>query len=87
MDWDKLRIFHAGAEAGSFTHARDHLRMSASAVSRQVSALERDLDVPLFTVQIGSTDLVRDRGRVIPSVLSCPPAEVATSGPPRNRAW
>jgi DNA-binding transcriptional LysR family regulator len=48
MDWDKLRIFHAAAEAGSFTHAGDHLRMSQSAVSRQVSALERDLNVSLF---------------------------------------
>ena len=48
MDWDKLRIFHAAAEAGSFTHAGDQLHMSQSAVSRQVSALERDLKVPLF---------------------------------------
>ncbi len=48
MDWDKLRIFHAAAEAGSFTHAGDMLRMSQSAVSRQVSALERDLGVALF---------------------------------------
>ena len=45
MDWDKLRIFHAAAEAGSFTHAGEHLRMSQSAVSRQVSALERELNV------------------------------------------
>ncbi|WP_164746670.1 LysR family transcriptional regulator, partial [Mesorhizobium sp. M1A.F.Ca.IN.020.03.1.1] len=21
LDWDKLRVFHAAAEAGSFTHA------------------------------------------------------------------
>lgn len=48
MDWDKLRIFHAAAEAGSFTHAGDALHMSQSAVSRQVSALERELKVPLF---------------------------------------
>jgi Transcriptional regulator len=48
MDWDKLRIFHAAAEAGSFTHAGDILRMSQSAVSRQVSALERELGVALF---------------------------------------
>jgi DNA-binding transcriptional LysR family regulator len=48
MDWDKLRIFHAAAEAGSFTHAGDALHMSQSAVSRQVSALERDLKVTLF---------------------------------------
>jgi DNA-binding transcriptional LysR family regulator len=48
MDWDKLRIFHAAASAGSFTHAGDALHMSQSAVSRQVSALERDLKVSLF---------------------------------------
>ncbi|MEM9630707.1 MAG: LysR family transcriptional regulator [Pseudomonadota bacterium] len=48
MDWDKLRIFHAAAQAGSFTHAGDTLHMSQSAVSRQVSALEHDLGVPLF---------------------------------------
>jgi DNA-binding transcriptional LysR family regulator len=48
MDWDKLRIFHAAAEAGSFTHAGEALKMSQSAVSRQVSALEQDLGVPLF---------------------------------------
>lgn len=48
MDWDKLRVFHAAAEAGSFTHAGDTLGLSQSAVSRQVSALEQDLQVPLF---------------------------------------
>jgi DNA-binding transcriptional LysR family regulator len=48
MDWDKLRIFHAAAEAGSFTHAGEALNMSQSAVSRQVSALERELSAPLF---------------------------------------
>ena len=48
MDWDKLRVFHAVAEAGSFTHAGDMLNLSQSAVSRQVSALEESLQVPLF---------------------------------------
>lgn len=48
MDWDKLRIFHAAAEAGSFTHAGEQLHMSQSAVSRQISALETDLKVTLF---------------------------------------
>jgi DNA-binding transcriptional LysR family regulator len=48
MDWDKLRIFHAAAQAGSFTHAGEQLNMSQSAVSRQVSALEQDLGVSLF---------------------------------------
>ena len=48
MDWDKLRIFHAVADAGSFTHAGTELLLSQSAVSRQVSALEDDLHVTLF---------------------------------------
>lgn len=48
MDWDKLRIFHAVAEAGSFTHAGEKLFLSQSAVSRQVSALEDSVKVKLF---------------------------------------
>jgi len=48
MDWDKLRVFHAVAEAGSFTHAGETLNLSQSAVSRQISALEESLRVPLF---------------------------------------
>lgn len=48
MDWDKVRIFHAAAEAGSFTKAGDALSLSQSAISRQVSALEDDLKVALF---------------------------------------
>ncbi|MET0574251.1 MAG: LysR family transcriptional regulator [Mesorhizobium sp.] len=48
LDWDKLRVFHAAAEAGSFTHAAETLRLSQSAISRQVSALENDVGVPLF---------------------------------------
>ena len=48
LDWDKLRVFHAAAEAGSFTHAGETLHMSQSAVSRQVSALEHEVGVTLF---------------------------------------
>jgi DNA-binding transcriptional LysR family regulator len=48
LDWDKLRVFHAAAEAGSFTHAAEKLKLSQSAISRQVSALEHDVGVPLF---------------------------------------
>lgn len=48
MDWDKLRVFHAVAEAGSFTHAGESLNLSQSAVSRQISALEESLNIPLF---------------------------------------
>ncbi|HMO71305.1 MAG TPA: LysR family transcriptional regulator [Paracoccaceae bacterium] len=48
MDWDKLRIFHAVADAGSLTHAGESLRLSQSAVSRQIRALEETLGVTLF---------------------------------------
>jgi DNA-binding transcriptional LysR family regulator len=48
MDWDKLRIFHSVASAGSFTHAGQMLTLSQSAVSRQISALEEEITTPLF---------------------------------------
>ena len=48
MDWDKLRIFHAVAGAGSLTHAGDTLHLSQSAVSRQIRALEESLNTILF---------------------------------------
>src|ERR1700742_5355106 len=48
MDWDKLRVFQAAADAGSFTHAGEPLGLSQSAVSRQVGALEAALGAPLF---------------------------------------
>ena len=48
MDWDKLRVFHAVSEAGSFTHAGETLNLSQSAVSRQIQALEESLGVALF---------------------------------------
>ncbi|GJE58069.1 HTH-type transcriptional regulator DmlR [Methylobacterium trifolii] len=48
VDWDKIRIFLNVAEAGSFTRAGDDIGLSQSAVSRQISALERELKAPLF---------------------------------------
>ncbi|MEL7129301.1 MAG: LysR family transcriptional regulator [Pseudomonadota bacterium] len=48
MDWDKLKSFHAAAEAGSLTAAGDRLEISQSAVSRQIAALEESLGVSLF---------------------------------------
>lgn len=48
MNWDKLRIFHAVANAGSFTKATDTLHISQSAISRQINILEDELQTPLF---------------------------------------
>jgi len=48
MDWNKLKIFHAVAEAGSFTSSTVNLNLSQSAISRQIQSLEHDLKVKLF---------------------------------------
>jgi DNA-binding transcriptional LysR family regulator len=48
MDWDKLRVFYNVAESGSFTRAALRLEISQSAISRQISALEDRMGVPLF---------------------------------------
>ena len=48
MDWDKLKIFYAVAEAGSFTRATINLNLSQSAISRQIQSLEEELKVQLF---------------------------------------
>ena len=48
MDWDKLKIFHAVAEAGNFTKATYALNLSQSAISRQIQSLEQELKTQLF---------------------------------------
>ena len=48
MDWDKLRVFHAVASAGSLTHAGEQLNLSQSAISRQIRGLEEQLEAVLF---------------------------------------
>ena len=48
LNWDKLRIFHTVAEAGSFTHAGERLHITQSSISRQIGALEQSLGVALF---------------------------------------
>ncbi|MEM6626264.1 MAG: LysR family transcriptional regulator [Pseudomonadota bacterium] len=48
MDWDKLKSFHAAAETGSLTAAGERLKISQSAVSRQIAALEDQIKSPLF---------------------------------------
>jgi len=48
IDWDKLRVFHAVADAGSLTHSGTTLNISQSAASRQISGLEKSLGVKLF---------------------------------------
>jgi len=48
MDWDKLRIFHEVARAGSFSGAAENLGLTQSTLSRHIAALEEELSTPLF---------------------------------------
>ncbi|MCC2651556.1 MAG: LysR family transcriptional regulator [Microvirga sp.] len=48
MDWDKIRLFYEVVDAGNFTRAGEKLGVNQSSVSRQISALEHDLKIPLF---------------------------------------
>ncbi len=48
LDWDKLKTFRAAANTGSLTAAAARLKISQSAVSRQIAALEQQLSAPLF---------------------------------------
>lgn len=64
LDWDKLKTFHAAAAAGSLTGAADRLKISQSAVSRQISALEASLDTPLFHRHARGLTLT-EQGRIL----------------------
>ncbi|MGD2133514.1 MAG: LysR family transcriptional regulator [Maricaulaceae bacterium] len=64
MDWDKLKAFHAAAEAGSLTSAADHLDRSQSAISRQIAALEAQLGVALFHRHARGLQLT-EQGRIL----------------------
>ena len=59
MDWDKLKIFHAVAEAGSFTNATVNLNLSQSAISRQIQSLEQDLEVLQKALECRKADILK----------------------------
>jgi len=60
MDWDKLKIFHAVAQAGSFTEASGTLNLSQSAISRQIQSLELTLKTTLFERHARGLSLTED---------------------------
>ncbi len=63
-DVHQLRIFQAVAQQLSFTRAAETLRLTQSAVSHQISALEKHAGCPLFT-RAGRTITLTDPGRVL----------------------
>ena len=64
VDWDKLKTFHAAADAGSLTAAASRLSISQSAVSRQITALEQQLGAPLFHRHARGLTLT-EQGRIL----------------------
>tara|TARA_B100000686_G_scaffold350416_1_gene446338 strand:- start:415 stop:1305 length:891 start_codon:yes stop_codon:yes gene_type:complete len=60
MNWEKLKIFHAVAEVGSFTKATTSLNLSQSAISRQIQSLESDLKTQLFERHARGLSLTHD---------------------------
>ena len=69
LDWDKLKTFHAAAETGSLTRAAERLRISQSAVSRQIAALEDSLSTPLFHRHARGLTLT-EQGRILAGAAS-----------------
>lgn len=64
LDWDKLKTFHAAADTGSLTAAAARLRISQSAVSRQITALEGQLNAPVFHRHARGLTLT-EQGRIL----------------------
>ena len=64
MDWDKLKIFHAVTQAGSFTKAAEVLNLSQSAISRQIQSLEYELKTTLFERHARGLSLT-DNGEIL----------------------
>ena len=61
-----IRYFLAVTQAGSFRRAADALHVSASAINRQISLLERDLGAPLFERSRGRNRLkVTSAGEIL----------------------
>jgi len=64
MDWDKLKIFHAVTQAGSFTKASETLNLSQSAISRQIQSLEYELKCSLYERHARGLSLT-DNGEIL----------------------
>ena len=64
FDWNHARAFLATAEHGSLSAAARALQMSQPTLSRQVSALERELGVTLFE-RVGKGLVLTESGRYL----------------------
>jgi DNA-binding transcriptional LysR family regulator len=66
VDLDAVRTFVAAAEAGQFADAADVLSITQQAVSKRIAALEKDLDVRLFTRTARGAQLTIDGQAFLP---------------------
>jgi LysR family glycine cleavage system transcriptional activator len=73
-----LRCLAAAARTGSFTRAAEELNLTQSAVSRQVSKLEDQLGVRLFT-RSGPYLQLTERGRAYAGAIAPPLAAIAAA--------
>lgn len=66
MDTEAVRSFVRSAELGQLQHAADELGVTQQAISKRVAALERQLDVQLFTRTGRGVELTLDGQAFLP---------------------
>ena len=66
MDLDAVRTFVAAAEAGQFQEAAAELSITQQAVSKRIAALEKDVEVRLFTRTARGAQLTIDGRAFLP---------------------
>ncbi|CAL9670264.1 LysR family transcriptional regulator [Streptomyces sp. NPDC091046] len=70
MDTEAVRSFVRAAELGQLRHAADELGVTQQAVSKRIAALERMLDVRLFTRTARGVELTLDGQAFLPHARS-----------------
>jgi DNA-binding transcriptional LysR family regulator len=70
MDTEALRSFVRAAELGQLRHAADELGVTQQAVSKRIAALERTLDVRLFSRTARGVELTLDGQAFLPHARS-----------------
>ncbi|MDQ0377602.1 LysR family transcriptional regulator [Amycolatopsis thermophila] len=66
MDTEAVRSFVRAAELGQLQHAADELGVTQQAVSKRIAALERELEVRLFTRTARGVELTLDGQAFLP---------------------
>ena len=64
MDLNRLRVFHAVANSGSFTRASEELFLTQPGISKHVKQLEESLGIRLFD-RLGKTVILTQAGEVL----------------------